>query len=99
MVSERHKQWPRLAGTTPAATLLSLLQRLLAEPLVEPDVAESRLAPRNQRAFSKFGPEVPCVRIGDNFAGVVVRGETLTDQFVETELLRTGHFNGAVHGG
>ena len=39
------------------------------------------------------------MRIGDNLAGVVVRGEALTDQFVETELLRTGHFDDAVDWG
>ena len=71
----------------------------MAEPLAETDVAESRLAPRNQRPFTEFGPEVPRVRIGDNLAGVVVRGEALTDQFVETELLRTGHFDDAVDWG
>src|SRR5439155_26022964 len=91
--------WPRLSGATPVAILLSLLQRRLAEPLAEPDVAESRLAPRNQRPFTEFGPEVPRVRIGDNLAGVVVRGEALTDQFVETELLRTGQFYDAVEWG
>src|SRR5438270_11532599 len=92
------KSRPRLSGATPVAILLSLLQRRLAEPLGEPDVAESRLAPGNQRPFTEFGPEVPRVRIGDNLAGVVVRGEALTDQFVETELLRTGDFDDAVDG-
>src|SRR6185503_3161544 len=68
-------------------------------PLVEPDVAEPRLAPGNQGTFIEFRPEVPRVGIGDDFAGVLVRGKALTDQFVETELLRTGHFSGAVHWG
>jgi len=77
----------------------SLLERRLAEPLAEPDVAESRLAPRNQRAFTEFGPEVPGLRIGDNLARVVVGGKALTDQFIETELLRTGHFNSPVDWG
>ena len=76
-----------------------MLRRRLGEPLAEPDVAESRLALGNQRAFTEFGPEVPRLRIGDNLAGIVVRGEALTDQFVETELLRTGDFNGAVDWG
>jgi hypothetical protein len=58
-------QWPCLSGTTPAAILLSLLERRLAEPLVEPDAAESRLARRNQRSFAEFGPEVPRVRVDD----------------------------------
>src|SRR5262249_28237495 len=79
------------------ATLLSLLVRRLAEPLVEPDGAESGFAPGNQRAFTEFGAEVPRVRIGDNLAAIVVRGKALADQFVETELLRTGHFDRAVH--
>src|SRR5262249_38518105 len=78
---------------------LALLERRLAQPLVEPDVAESRLAPGDQRPFTEFGPEVKRVRIGANFPGVLVRGEALTDQFVETELFGTGHFNDAVHWG
>src|SRR5947207_1391419 len=94
-VREGHCRGPAFPGP-PVATMLSLLQRRLAEPLAEPDVAESRLAPRNQRPFTEFGPEVPRVRIGDNLAGVVVRGEALTDQFVETELLRTRHFDDTV---
>src|SRR5262245_20622459 len=79
-----------------ASSLLTPLERRLAEPLIEPDVAESRLAPGNQRSFIQFGPEIPRVRIGDDLARVVGRGESLTDQRVETELFRTGHFNGAV---
>ena len=82
-----------------AATLLSGLECQLTEPLVEPDVAQSRFAPRNQRTLTELRPEVPRVRISDNLAWVVVGGEALTDQFVETELLRTSHFNGAVHWG
>src|SRR5947207_9189969 len=97
-VREGHCRGPAFPGP-PVATMLSLLQRRLAEPLAEPDVAESRLAPRYQRPFTEFGPEVPRVRIGYNLAGVVVCGEALTDQFVETELLRTGHFDDAVDWG
>src|SRR5262245_3705221 len=82
-----------------SATWLSLLERRLAEPLVEPDVTESRLAQGNQRTFIELGPEVPCVRIGHNRAGVLAGREALTDQFVETELLRTGHLDRAIHGG
>src|SRR5262249_6019700 len=82
-----------------ACRRLALLERRLAEPLVEPDVAESRLAPGNQRAFTEFSSEIPRMRIGDNIARGVVRGEALTDQVVETALLRASHFNGAVHRG
>jgi hypothetical protein len=60
-------------------------------------MSPSRASPRNQRAFTEFGTEVPHVRISDNLARVVVGGEAMTDQFVETELLRTGHFHGAVY--
>src|SRR5262245_61147056 len=76
---------------------LPVLERRLAEPLFEPDVAEPRFAPGNQRALTESRAEVPRVRIGDNLAGIVASGEALTDQFVEPELLRTRHFNGAVH--
>src|SRR5262245_61524167 len=86
------------AAPTAPATRLSLLERRLAEPFLEPDLAESRLAQRNQRAFAEFGAEIARVRISDHLAGVVACGEALADQVVEPELWRTGHFNGAVHG-
>src|SRR6266850_3626843 len=96
-LTERRQQWCSGSRDHSAAGCYRLLKYRLAEPLVEPDVAESHLAPRNQGIFIEFRPEVPRVRIGDDLAGVLVRGKALTDQFVETELLRTGHFNGAVH--
>jgi hypothetical protein len=68
----------------------------LIQPLLQADLAESRVAGRNQRALAEFCAEVPRVRVNDNFAGVVARAETLTDQFIETELLGTGHFNRAI---
>src|SRR5262245_52819613 len=69
----------------------------LMQPLLEVDLAESRVADRNQRPLTELRPEVAGVRIGANLARVVVRGEILTDQFIEPELLWTGHFNRAVH--
>jgi hypothetical protein len=36
------------------------------------------------------------VRVDDDLAGVVARGQALTDQLIETELLRPGHFHRAV---
>jgi hypothetical protein len=89
----------RLMNAPQSRQLLSLLERRLSEPLLEPHLAKSRLAGRNQRALTQFRPEVPRVRVDDNFAGVLARGKALTDQVVETELLRTGHFNGAIHWG
>ena len=87
----------RLAIPRPlCCKLLSLLVHRLAEPLLEADLAESRVAGRNQRALAEFGPEVPRVRVDDNLAGIVARAEALTDQFIETELLGTGHFNRAI---
>jgi hypothetical protein len=67
--------------------MLSLLQHRLAEPLLEPDRAESRLAGRNQRALAEFGPEVPRVWVHDYLAQVVARGEALTDQLVKRILI------------
>src|SRR5262245_38640162 len=83
----------------PRPFVLALLERRLAEPLLEPDVAQPRLAGGNQRAFAEFCPEVSRVLVDDNLAGIVASGEALADQFVETELLRTGDVNGAVHWG
>ena len=65
----------------------------LTQPLLEADLAESRVVGRNQRALAEFGPEVPRMRVNDNLAGVVARAEALADQFIETELFGTGHFN------
>ena len=69
--------------------MLSLLECGLAEPLLEADLSEARVARRNQRPLAEFGPEIARVRVNDNLAGVVARAEALTDQFVETELLGT----------
>jgi hypothetical protein len=49
------------------------------EPVLETDLAESRVVGRNQRPLAEFGPEVPRMRINDNLARVVVCDETLTD--------------------
>ena len=67
----------------------------LIQPLLKADLAESRVAGRNQRALVELGAEVARVWVGDYIAGIVSSGEALTDQFIETELLRTGHFNRA----
>src|SRR5262245_62391592 len=75
----------RLSWARSAATRLPLLERRLAEPLVEPDLTELRLAPGYERTFIELGSEVACMRIGHNFAGVLAGGEALTDQFVETD--------------
>src|SRR5262245_56983206 len=72
------------------------LENRLMQPLLEPDLAESRVAGRNQRTLAELGSEVPRVRVNDNLAMVVARGEALADQFVETELLGTGHFGRAI---
>src|SRR5262245_41185117 len=66
------------------------------QPLLEADLAESRMASRDQRALAELGSEVPRVRVDDNLARVVACGEPLTDQFIETKLLGTGHLNRAV---
>src|SRR5438045_8524970 len=62
-------------------------------------MSPSRPAPEGINARSLSSAPKYRARIGDNLAGVVVRGEALTDQFVETELLRTGHFDDAVDWG
>src|SRR5262245_19981789 len=69
----------------------------LTQPLLEADLSESRVAGGNERTLAKLSPEVPRVRIDDHLARVVACAESLTDQFIETELLGAGHFNGAIH--
>src|SRR5262245_15995790 len=73
----------------------SALENRLIQPLLEPDLAESRVAGRNQRTLAELGSEVPRVRVNHNLARVVACGQALTDQFVETELLGTCHFSRA----
>ena len=75
---------------------LALHDRLI-QPLMQADLAESRVVGRNQRTLAEFGPEVSRVWVGDNVARVVARAEALTDQLIETELLGTGHFDGPIH--
>jgi len=52
----------------------------LSQPLLEVDLAESRVAGRNERALAEFRPEVPRVRVDDNLAGAVARAEALADR-------------------
>ncbi len=72
------------------------MEHRLAEPFLKADLAESRGTGRNQRALGELGPEVPRVRVNDNLAGVIACVKALTDQFIETELLGTRHFNHAI---
>src|SRR4029079_742622 len=66
------------------------------QPLLEADFTESRVVGRNQRALTELGPEVPRVRGHHDLPAVASRGEFLTDQFIKTELLGTGHFHRAI---
>src|SRR6185295_13298416 len=93
LAGERHDARALIAV---CCRLLPLLEHGLAEPLLEADLAESRVVGRNQRALAELGPEVPGVRVDDNLAGVVARAQALTDQLIETELLGTGHLNRAI---
>ena len=97
VINRDEGQWSRLGGTTRVAACYRCWSTGWLEPLLEADLAESRVAGRNQRTLAEFGPEIPRVRVNDNLAGVVARAEALTDQFIETELLGTGHFNRAIH--
>src|SRR4029453_4237556 len=87
------------ATTRAAAAVLWNLDRRLAEPVLEADLAESRLPGRDHPPLAGLGPEVPRVRVDHDLPGVVARTEALTDQLVEAELLRTGDVDGAVQGG
>src|SRR5262245_939330 len=76
-----------------------MLDGRLVEPVLEPDVSESRVAGGYERTFAQFCFEVPRVRIDNNLAPNVACAKALAAQFVEAELLRTRHINGAVHWG
>src|SRR5262245_33722779 len=73
--------------------------RRLFQPRLESHLAELGLAGGDQRSLAELGAEVPRVRVDDDRARVVARGETLTNQIVEAELFGTSYFKGAVHRG
>src|SRR5262245_24244245 len=83
----------RSASPTLHENALPSVRHRFAEPVLETDFAQPRLPSRNQRALTEFRPEVTRVRVNDNLPGIVARVETLTNQFIETELLRAGDFN------
>jgi hypothetical protein len=58
----------------------------LIQPLLQTDLAESRVTRRNQRTLTEFGPEVARVGVGHNLAGIVALAQDMTDQLIETEL-------------
>jgi hypothetical protein len=63
---------------------------------VEADLAEVDRLVRNQRAFLERGSEVAGLGIGDDGAVVAHRRETIADELVEAELLRTADLDDAV---
>src|SRR5262245_34548705 len=86
-VSHSHRSAEGTRDSTSSSTLASRGHRyVLDQPVLQADLAESRLAGRNQRALAELGPEVPRVRVDDNFAEIVARAEAQADQFVKTEL-------------
>src|SRR5262245_10257038 len=73
-----------------------MLKAGLVQPVLQANFAEPGPCSRDERALVELGSEVARVRVDHNLALVLARDETLSDQFVEAELLRAGHFNRAI---
>src|SRR5262245_54633183 len=71
----------------------------LSSPVLQADLAESCVVAGDKRPLAQLPTEVARARVGYDAAPIVEFAEVHTDQFIETELLRTGHFNGAIQGG
>src|SRR5260370_20133 len=67
------------------------------EPVRETRLAEPRVIARNECALAKLHAVVARVRVSDNLARILVCGQALPDEFIETKLFRPPYFNGAVH--
>ena len=61
----------------------------LGLPVAEADLAEMDRVVRNQRALLQHGSEVASLGIGDDGPGIAHRHQTVSDELVELELLRT----------
>jgi hypothetical protein len=68
----------------------------LSLPIPEADPAEVYGVFRNQRAFPEYRPEGGDLWIGDDGSVVARRRETIPDELVEAELLRTPDLDDAV---
>src|SRR5579871_3885113 len=58
-----------------------------AQPILEPDLADSRVSGRNQGQFAKFCAEISRIWVGDHFARIIASEQTLADKLVEVKSL------------
>ena len=66
------------------------------QPVLEARRGEEGTITGNEGPFAQLSTEVLCVRISDDLARIVAETQTLTDERIEAELLRSGHFDGTL---
>ena len=60
----------------------------LCEPGFEPRLTQSRVIAGKESAFAQLHAVAASVWVCDNFSRILVCGETLSDEFIETKLFR-----------
>ena len=68
------------------------------EPIIEPDLPETRTVAWHERALGDGGPEVARVRVGNHLAMIAGGCEHPSNDVIEPELLRAADLHGPVHG-
>jgi hypothetical protein len=66
-------------------------------PGFETGLAESCVIVRNQCSFAQSRSRVKRVRVSDDFAGIVERGQAPPDQVIDAKLFRAANFDYAVY--
>src|SRR5689334_8063011 len=69
-------------------------RRGLSEPGFETRPAELSSIVGNERLLAYLDTVVARLRVCDNFARILVCGQTFPDEFIETKLFRPPYFNG-----
>src|SRR5580692_474944 len=86
-----------LSLTDPLAGARSRFRRRPSEPGFEMRLAEPRAIVRNQCLLAHLDTVVARLRVCNNLARVLVEGQVLPDEFIQTKLFRPSYFNRAIH--
>src|SRR5579884_363355 len=91
-ISTRCTCWSYSAGLCGASGRCGLSQ-----PGFETGRAESCVIARQQCSLADFRARVTCVRISDDFAGILERYQAPPHQFIHAKLFRPGNLDDAVY--
>lgn len=69
----------------------------LFEPVREARLAQLRVIAGNECPVTQLHAVVTRVRVSDNLARIIARGQSSPDEFIETKLFWPTYFNGAIH--